>query len=105
MSGKKNAIIKSDEQKNFMFYENENEVFSSSELSDVDNSCQFWTGLEERSIVDIYEEFESSGDEREKNKLTERIDKPRQQCTIETNTLSIETETELEETNCKQIEA
>ncbi|SBT48382.1 hypothetical protein POVWA2_056840 [Plasmodium ovale wallikeri] len=107
----KRVAINEDQMSDIPMMYAEDDVFSNSSLSDVDNSYEFWkkihegynsvdqkTERKEGNIFDISEDFESSDDEIENNDVRGKSDMPPSNCSIEINTSPVQSDTMVEET-------
>ncbi|SCQ16951.1 conserved Plasmodium protein, unknown function [Plasmodium ovale] len=95
----KRVAINADQMSDIPVMYAEDDVFSNSSLSDVDNSYEFWKKTHEGyNIFVISEDFESSDDEVEKNDVREKSDMPPLSCSIEINTSPVQSDTMVEET-------
>ncbi|SBS88371.1 hypothetical protein POVCU2_0048030 [Plasmodium ovale curtisi] len=113
----KRVAINADQMSDIPVMYAEDDVFSNSSLSDVDNSYEFWKKTHEgyKSVDQKTERkegkyegkrkrhreiqhFESSDDEVEKNDVREKSDMPPLSCSIEINTSPVQSDTMVEET-------
>ncbi|CRG97702.1 conserved Plasmodium protein, unknown function [Plasmodium gallinaceum] len=96
--------IKTYKKDEIVIYE-EDDVFSNSTLSDVDNSYIFWkNGIEERDIFELCNQFECSEDECEKNDIKENLNASKSYSNIEINTMPVEINNKFESNLLTEIE-
>ncbi|GAW83515.1 conserved Plasmodium protein, unknown function [Plasmodium gonderi] len=84
---KNNVSLKTCQSKDISMY-GEDDFFSNSTLSDVEDSYKFWENADDSNIFEICKEFESSGDETEKNGIEHNLDTPKLYSSVEINTSS-----------------
>ncbi|CRH02562.1 conserved Plasmodium protein, unknown function [Plasmodium relictum] len=82
--------IKKNKSDEILIYE-EDDLFSNSTFSDIDNSYIFWKNdIEECEIFELCNQFESSEDEIKKNDIKENVYESKSYSSIEINTLPVE---------------